>query len=283
MSLSHDVALKKTLEDYCESRDAVRSLYAHGRKALHGAESLARETIQYGISGSSQPRDSEDEVNRSIDASYWRAALDLTKLSTIMDATAMTTFRNALGTREMPEFTIDTVQATFLEMFQNRDEMFGRGCWEVMRKIKPGRYVSNDKEVFGIPKGRIVLTFWFDSSKWTTVPRTNYSMHDTINDVDRIFRVLDGEPPNPSGFETELNQFFKEHPTDRFENEYFKVRAFANGNAHIWFRRGDLVDKLNDVIAAYCGGNALPDGTERTHHKQRPTSAYEGGVPHGSV
>ena len=283
MSLHTNLALKKNLLDYCDSRDAVRSMYSHGVKALRDSIELSKQVIEYGIGGYVMPRDSEEEVLRRIDANYWRAALNLTKLSTIMDATAMTKFQNALDTKDMPDFTMESVEATFLEMYQKRDEMFGRGCWEVMRKIKPGRYVSNDREPFGIGKGRIVLEFWFESSQWNHYPRTNYSMRDTINDVDRIFRVLDGKQPNPQGLESELNGFFKDHPDERFENEYFMVRAFANGNAHIWFRRHDLVDKLNDVIAAYCGGNALPDASERTFHKQRPTERYEAGVPHGSV
>ena len=282
MSIMRDVALKKTLQDYCDNRDAVRNLYAHGRKAISDAEKLANETLRYGITGNAHPRDSIEEVFRSMDGRYWADALDLTKLSTIMDAKAMKVFRDSLGTKEMPEFTMDNVEATFLEMYQSRDEMFSRGCWEVFRSIKPGRWVSNDKEPYSIPKGRIVLEWWFESSKWSTYPRTNYSKSDTIKDVDRIFRVLDGKQPHPRGFESELNDFFKNNPTDRFENEYFKVRAFANGNAHIWFRRGDLVDKLNGVIAEYCGP-ALPDVGQSSRHTNRPTSAYEGAVPHGSV
>ena len=283
MSLNHNVALKKTLQDYCDSRDKVRSMYAHGIKALRDSQELSKQVLEYGIGGYIMPRDSRDEVLRRIDASYWRAALNLTKLSTIMDATAMTKFQNALDTKDMPDFTMDAVQATFLEMYQNRDEMFGRGCWEVMRKIKPGRYVSNDKEIFGIGKGRIVLGYWFESRVWCEYPRCNYSMRDTINDVDRIFRVLDGKQPNPSGLESELNGFFKEHPTEAFENDYFRVRGFANGNAHIWFLRHDLVDKLNDVIADYCGGNALADGTERTRHTPRQTEPMTGPARHGSI
>lgn len=280
---TRDVALKKTLQDYCDSRDKVRSMYAHGIKALQDAQEISKGVLEYGIGGYIMPRDSESEVLRRIDASYWRAALDLTKLSTIMDATAMKQFRDALDTKDMPDFTMDSVQATFLEMFQKRDEMFGRGCWEVFRKIKPGRWVSNDKEPFKIGTGRIVMSFWMESRVWCDYPRLNYSNRDTVNDVDRIFRVLDGKPPNPGGLESALNGFFKDNPTEAFENEYFRVRGFANGNAHIWFLRHDLVDKLNSVIADYCGGNALADATENTHHRPRPTERYEPGVPHGSV
>lgn len=282
MSIRTDVALKKTLGEYCDARDKVREMYKHGCKALRDAESMMRESIPYGISGYAQPRDSESEVLRRIDAQFWRHALDLTKLSTIMDAKAMQQFRNELETDKMPEFTLESVQATFLDMYQSRDEMFGRGCWEVFRSIKPGRYVSNDKEPYKIPaNARVILGFWFESN-WSKGRRVNYSRTDTVNDVDRIFRVLDGKEPNPRGFESELNAFFAKHPDEMFENEYYRVRCFANGNAHIWFIREDLVDKLNKTIAEYCGPG-LPDTSQHTHHRPRPTSDYEAGVRAGSL
>lgn len=283
MSWNTNLALKKTLEDYCDARDAVRSLYEHGIKAIQDSCELAKQTLPHGISGYCMPRDSIGEVFTRIDSSYWNTALDLTKLSTIMDAKAMKQFRDSLGTKDMPEFTIDNVQATFLDMFQKRDEMFARGCWEVFRAIQPGQYVSNDRDPYGIPaNARLILSYWFENN-YSDGRRVRYHKSDTINDVDRIFRVLDGKLPNDRGLESELNGFFAKHPEEMFENEYFKVRAFKNHNGHIWFKRADLVDKVNDQIARYCGGNALPDVSQNKHHRPRPTERYEAGVPHGSV
>lgn len=269
--INTDLALKKTLQDYCDNRDAVRAMYDHGLKALKDAEALCKTVLRYGMSGYCQPRDSREQVFTQLDGRYWTDALDLTKLSTIMDAKSMKQFRDSLGTKDMPDFTMDNVESTFISMFQQKDEMFARGCWEVFRSINPGKYVSNDKEPYGIPANkRLIMSYWF-SPNYSSGRRVCHHRTDTINDVDRIFRVLDGKQPNPRGFESELNEFLGKTPDEMFENEYFRVRAFANQNGHIWFKRADLVDKLNDQIALHCGP-ALPDVGEYKHHKPRPTS-----------
>ncbi|KAB0107145.1 DUF4942 domain-containing protein, partial [Escherichia coli] len=42
-----------------------------------------------------------------------------------------------------------------------------------------------------------------------------------------------------------------------FEGEYFTVRGYQKGTVHIVFKRPDLVEKLNDIIARHYPG-ALP-------------------------
>ncbi len=41
------------------------------------------------------------------------------------------------------------------------------------------------------------------------------------------------------------------------EGEYFTVRGYQKGTVHIVFKRSDLVEKLNDIIARHYPG-ALP-------------------------
>ena len=41
------------------------------------------------------------------------------------------------------------------------------------------------------------------------------------------------------------------------EGEYFMVRGYQKGTEHITFRRPDLVERLNDIIASHYPG-ALP-------------------------
>jgi len=42
-----------------------------------------------------------------------------------------------------------------------------------------------------------------------------------------------------------------------FTCEYFTIRAYKKGSAHITFTRPDLVEKVNDIIARHYPG-ALP-------------------------
>lgn len=46
---------------------------------------------------------------------------------------------------------------------------------------------------------------------------------------------------------------------DIVESEFFKVCVYKNGNAHVWFKRDDLVEKVNKLLADYYG-EVIPEG-----------------------
>ena len=46
------------------------------------------------------------------------------------------------------------------------------------------------------------------------------------------------------------------------EDDYFKVRGFKNGNAHVWFKRDDLVEQVNKLLAEWYG-ETIGDGMTR--------------------
>jgi hypothetical protein len=90
----------------------------------------------------------------------------------------------------------------------------------------------------------------------------NNASRDRINDLEKAFCVLDNKPVKDwrQGSGTEVYNkacgFGGTRPME-FEFDYFKVRTFKNGNAHVIFTQPGLVDKLNKIIAvAY--PNTLP-------------------------
>jgi len=80
-----------------------------------------------------------------------------------------------------------------------------------------------------------------------------------LDDLARAFHVLDGkpEPDHRDGLRAQLHR--RKHEKSRFEfgDDYVSVKAFANGNAHITFKRPDLVERCNQMIASRHPG-ALP-------------------------
>jgi precorrin-6B methylase 2 len=53
------------------------------------------------------------------------------------------------------------------------------------------------------------------------------------------------------------------------ETEFFRVNTFKNGNAHLWFTRKDLVERLNHELAIYYGatlGDAIGKGQAPKRH-----------------
>lgn len=64
--------------------------------------------------------------------------------------------------------------------------------------------------------------------------------------------LMDGQPvpDNRADVTRRLSDHIHENQhSNRYEDEMFSIKYFQKGTAHITFRRVELVDKLNDIIA----------------------------------
>ncbi len=211
-------------------------------------------------------------ARRTVDARVWAAVIERTRLETLMDKTAKDEFRKSMryvpvevdrktgaiidqteAKRGLPPVTVDNIIAN-LEMYQESAGMiFRRGIAEAFTNLDR-RFRSHDGFKIG---NRIILSYAFDQwGSWS-----HYRNHrDTFIDIERVFRVLDGKPPL-TGYDTGIVHQIREERQghgmrpfqSQHEGDYFEVRVFKNGNAHLWFRRDDLVDKVNALLAEYYG------------------------------
>lgn len=78
---------------------------------------------------------------------------------------------------------------------------------------------------------------------------------DRLNDIDRVFKVLDGKKHNARELSVAMNDAFKKKQP--YEDDYYMARAFKNGNLHLTLKRGDLVEKINTIIAKHYGEGKL--------------------------
>ena len=78
-----------------------------------------------------------------------------------------------------------------------------------------------------------------------------------LADLERMLMILDGKPvpDNRADVTRRLSDHIHEnrHSTS-YEDEMFTVKYFQKGTAHITFKRPELVDKLNDIIARHYPG-----------------------------
>jgi hypothetical protein len=258
MGIADVPALALKIEDYCAARAKVLDLVNLGLGYLREAEEISNAHVPYGFPGDLVGRDDLESVRRKVDGRYWQHALDRTGAAAIMDGEARKQFRDQLQRGDVPAFTMDNVTTHFLSMSQGAQSMFDRGVYNLFHRIlriaRYSDYETNKKAPFGVPK-KLILDRWF-SNGWGSVRfHVNYHSSDEVNDFGRIVSVLAGRPYSPRGFETELNAAMKDN--DTFENALIKVRAFGNGNAHIWIKDRELLNRINSRIAAYCG-DALP-------------------------
>ena len=86
----------------------------------------------------------------------------------------------------------------------------------------------------------------------------NHNKTDQLDDLVRVMSVLDGkpEPDHRNGWYQRLNAVKSTLDPDA-EDDYMRVRSFRNGNGHVTFKRPDLVDAMNRIIAKHFPG-ALP-------------------------
>lgn len=54
---------------------------------------------------------------------------------------------------------------------------------------------------------------------------------------------------------TRLMEHIRDNPAkDVYEDEFFSIRYFQKGTAHLTFKRLDLIERMNDIIAKHYPG-----------------------------
>jgi len=153
----------------------------------------------------------------------------------------------------LPPITVGNVYATLEKFIADSGMIFRRGIANVFSALDR-RFKSHDGFKIG---DRIILRWVFDGSGYLN----SGSIRDKLIDVERVFAVLDGHPEGSfqSAIDALVGRRVREAAQSEHETPYFKIRAFKNGNAHLWLRRSDLVEKVNKLLAEYYG-EVIADG-----------------------
>ncbi len=229
---------------------------------------------------------------RLVDIQLWSAAIAQTDLEHLMDKEAKDTLRDQMTyvpeqvdpqsgavinqeeiDRGLPPFSAETVYATLAGMYGDRGTIFRRGLANAFAQLDR-RFRSHDGFKIG---SRVILSHAFDDwGSW------NYhrSHRDTLTDIERVFLVLDNKEPRAQyagivgTVDAERKEMKRQHSSmtgfqSEHEGDYFRVRIFKNGNAHLWFTRKDLVVEVNKLLAQHYG-EAIGDGVDAHDPKGDP-------------
>ena len=194
-------------------------------------------------------------ARRLTDIDVWSHIVRMTDLESIMDKEGKDELRDSLQT-DPPEVTVENVYATLQQFSFDYNLIWKRGLANCFSKLDR-RFRSHSGWKVG---NRIILNKAM--SDWGYFSnRLNH--RDTLIDVERAFFVLDGRTP-PKVY-TGIVQVVEESRRKGYgarqsevETEFFKVNVYINGNIHIWFKRKDLVEKANKLLAEYYG-EVIPD------------------------
>ena len=203
--------------------------------------------------------DTEAAIVREVDGSAWQYLMSESGLRTFMDAEARRKWDENIAKGEFPPFTLQSVEATFRNLYFARGEMFERGVIAVFRHLS-WDYKTNRPFAFGkrailrCVRGSIVS----ERGGGTALGYVNHRTANELDDLTRVFHVLDGkpEPDHRAGWYSLLMHVNRTTDPDA-EDDYMRVACFRNGNGHATFKRMDLVDKMNRILAKHYP-DALP-------------------------
>ena len=265
-SLSLDAMLQKR-EDALERLSKANTLILEAR-ALIGAcfpaepdeygrdqESQSERTLQHAVddAGRNYVRVGDDKwvesVTKNLDKSLWEILIGRSGLMTFMDAEARTAFLASIH-NDAPPMSRANVQATIESLHANRGEMFERGVINLFRKVS-WQYKTNRGACFG---KRLILGSFMSSRLHGWLGHHGEAM----TDLERAFFILDGkpEPDHRHNIRGLINDACREK-SNTLVHEYFKLKWFKKGSAHLEFTRPDLVDKLNAILTKH-HPDALP-------------------------
>lgn len=188
-------------------------------------------------------------VTRNIDSSIWRDLMLKSGMMALMDAQARDQWHKNLEEGDLPAISEANILSTFEQLHLNRMDVFERGIINVFKGLS-WDYKTNSPCSFG---KKIIINNLVTHSRW------GFSLNwgcrrDQLADLERMLFLLDGKPipDNRSDITTRLMAHIRDNPAeDVYEDEFFRVRYFQKGTAHLTFKRLDLVERMNDIIAKH--------------------------------
>ncbi|BDA57853.1 YdiA-1 [Klebsiella quasipneumoniae] len=194
-------------------------------------------------------------ITRNIDRGIWRDLMQRSGMLALMDAQVRDEWYNSLEKDDIPAISEENILNTFEQLHLNKGEVFERGVINVFKGLS-WNFKTNSPCRFG---GKIIVTGLVKYDRWGFGLNWGWQ-RDRLTDLERMLMLLDGKaiPDNRADVTRRLSDHIHEnrHST-RYEDEMSVIKYFQKGTVHITFRRSELVDKLNDIIAKHYPG-ALP-------------------------
>lgn len=208
-----------------------------------------------------KPEKAMPMITRNIDRSLWRDLMLKSGMLSLMDAQARTQWYQNLEDGELPTISEANILSTFEQLYQSKADVFERGIINVFKGLS-WDYKTNSPCFFG---KKIIINNLVTHNRW------GYSLtwrfrRDQLVDLERMLFLLDGKaiPDNRVDISINLMNHIRDNPgKDVYDDTYFFIRYFQKGTAHLTFKRPELVEKMNDIIAKHYPGQLPPSTNQR--------------------
>jgi len=269
--MSEVIAKRETIAAMVDAYKAAVAEVKEGYKLLGqakirlcgvvGGDGYAFDTLPDGCRNSFKPL---EDVLDGLKRKMWSVLIDRMELRKFMSSKRLEEFNHLLYNQgrgaELPEIEETVVVGMLQGAVDDLPRYIEEAAKEVFDWLRPrhDRYKTNSQYEIGDR----AIVYVFSPDKWVTSARIDYHYHQRMRNLDNIFHLLDGKGPIDTHQGPLVNAFIQQNVPfgEERETEYFKVRIHKNGNAHIAFKRLDIVAKLN----AMCGGFTLKHDVEAT-------------------
>ena len=254
---SNELVKSVSIENILNKRDALQAIVEQMNELSIKAKTIADSMdlrffdIKYRVKGTRYDGDDFAEVGaagriaKSVDAELWRYLGDESGLVTLMDTKTKSEWHDSLEKGDFPALNSDNIRATFEALSQSKVAFMEKGVIQVFKELS-WNYKTNSPVKFG---SRIIVDRFI--CRWGNL---NYGIYNKVDDLIKVFHMVDKKPvkDHRDGISEEFARARKEGMSE-FENEYIKLRWYAKGSAHVTFKRPDLVQELNRIVAKHYG------------------------------
>ncbi|HBR1377841.1 DUF4942 domain-containing protein [Klebsiella pneumoniae] len=191
-------------------------------------------------------------ITRNIDRRIWRDLMNKSGMLSLMDAQARDEWHKSLEKDDIPAISEDNILSTFERLHQDKHAVFERGVINVFRGLS-WDYKTNSPCKFG---KKIIVDGLVSFNRWGFSFTHGYR-RDQLVDLERMMTLLDGKtlPDNRADIACRLSDHIGQQRTSTvYDDELFRIHYFQKGSAHIVFKRPELIERLNDIIARHYPG-----------------------------
>lgn len=185
-------------------------------------------------------------ITRNLDRGIWQDLMKKSGMLSLMDAQARDQWYRNLEGDNIPAISEANILSTFEQLHQQKDEVFERGVINLFKGLS-WHYKTNSPCRFG---KKLIMSNLVSCNQWGFTLYHGYR-RDQLADLERMLYLLDGKaiPDNRGDVTSRLYEHIRDHPgVQSYEDDFFSIRYFQKGTAHLMFKRLDLVEKMNDII-----------------------------------
>jgi hypothetical protein len=188
-------------------------------------------------------------IIRNLDRGIWHDLMKRSGMLSLMDAQARDQWYNSLEKDDIPAISEANILSTFEQLHQSKGDVFERGVINVFKRLS-WDYKSNSPCKFG---KKIIVEGLVSHTRWGFSFNGGWR-RDQLVDLERMLMLLDGKPlpDNRADVACRLGDHISQHKSaDSYDDTLFRIKYFQKGTGHITFKRPELIDKMNDIVAKH--------------------------------